>query len=52
VREVKDPSTGRVIRSVVDAVGALTITEVDEASAVGKFRGAGPAKVGDTVSNK
>jgi curli biogenesis system outer membrane secretion channel CsgG len=52
VRDVKDPSTGRVIRSVVDAVGALTITEVDEASAVGKFRGAGPAKVGDTVSNK
>jgi hypothetical protein len=52
VRDVKDPSTGRVIRSVVDAVGALTITEVDEASAVGKFSGAGPAKVGDTVSNK
>jgi curli biogenesis system outer membrane secretion channel CsgG len=52
VRDVTDPSTGRVLRSVVDAVGTLKITEVDEASAVGKFTGAGPAKVGDTVSNK
>jgi curli biogenesis system outer membrane secretion channel CsgG len=52
VRDVKDPTSGRVIRSVVDAVGAVTITEVDEASAVGKFSGAGSAKVGDTVANK
>jgi hypothetical protein len=51
VREVKDPSTGKVIRSVEDSVGAIVITEVDEASAVGKFTGAAPAKVGDTVSN-
>ena len=52
IRDVKDPTSGRVIRSVVDAVGTLTITEVDEASAVGKFSGAGAAKVGDKVSNK
>jgi curli biogenesis system outer membrane secretion channel CsgG len=52
VRDVKDPASGRVIRSVVDAVGTLKITEVDESSAVGKFTGTGPAKVGDTVSNK
>ena len=52
VRNVTDPATGKVIRSVVDAVGTLKITEVDESSAVGKFTGAGPAKVGDTVSNK
>jgi len=51
VREVKDPTTGKVLRSVVDAVGTLKITEVDEASAVGKFTGAAPAKVGDTVSS-
>jgi hypothetical protein len=50
VREVKDPSTGKVIRSIEDAVGSIVITEVDEASAVGKFTGAAPAKVGDTVS--
>ena len=52
VRDVKDPSTGRILRSVVDAVGALKITEVDASSAVGKFTGAGPAQVGDMVSNK
>jgi curli biogenesis system outer membrane secretion channel CsgG len=51
VREVRDPSTGKIIRSVVDAVGTFKVTEVDEASAVGKFTGAGHAKVGDAVSN-
>ena len=52
VREVKDPATGKVIRSVVDPVGILKITEVDASSAVGKFSGPAPAKVGDTISNK
>jgi len=51
VRDVKDPTSGKVLRSLVDAVGTLKITEVDEASSVGKFTGAAPAKVGDTVSN-
>jgi len=50
VREVKDPATGKVIRSVEDAVGSIVITEADEESAVGKFTGPAPAKVGDTVS--
>jgi curli biogenesis system outer membrane secretion channel CsgG len=52
IRDVKDPTSGRVIRIVVDAIGTLTITEVDESSAVGKFSGGGVAKVGDKVSNK
>jgi hypothetical protein len=52
IRDVKDPTSGRVIRSVVDAIGTLTITEVDESSAVGRFSGSGAAKVGDKVSNK
>jgi curli biogenesis system outer membrane secretion channel CsgG len=52
VREVRDPATGKVLRTVEDAVGAITITEVDAGSAVGKFSGSVPAKVGDTVSNK
>jgi hypothetical protein len=51
VREVKDPSTGKVIRSIEDSIGAIIITEVDEASAVGKFTGSGAVKVGDTVSS-
>jgi curli biogenesis system outer membrane secretion channel CsgG len=52
VREVKDPASGKVLRTVVDAVGSLVITEVDESSAVGKFTGATPAKVGDAVASK
>lgn len=50
VREVKDPATGKVIRLIEDSVGSITITDVDQGSAVGKFSGTGPAKVGDTVS--
>ena len=51
IREIRDPATGKVLRAVEDKVGAIVITEVDEGSAVGKFTGAQPAKVGDTVSN-
>jgi len=53
VREIRDPATGRVLRSVEDTVGSIAITEADELSAVGKFTAAaaGPAQVGDTVSN-
>lgn len=48
-REIKDPATGKTIRKVEDTVGTVTITEADELSAVGKFSGSMPAKVGDTV---
>ena len=51
IRDITDPANGRVIRHVVDAIGTLTITEVDAQSAVGKFSGSGQAKVGDAVSN-
>jgi curli biogenesis system outer membrane secretion channel CsgG len=51
VRDIKDPATGRVLRSVEDSVGTLVITQVDEQSAAGKFTGSSPAKVGDTVRN-
>jgi curli biogenesis system outer membrane secretion channel CsgG len=50
VREVKDPDTGKVIRRVEDSVGSITISDVDAQSAVGKFTGPAPAKVGDTIS--
>jgi len=50
-RVIRDPATGKALRSIGDAIGSLTITEVDEGSAVGKFvGGGGPAKVGDAVS--
>lgn len=48
-REVKDPATGKVLRTISDKVGVVTITEVDEGSAVGTFTGDTPAKVGDMV---
>jgi curli biogenesis system outer membrane secretion channel CsgG len=51
VREVKDPSTGKVLRSIEDPVGTIVITQVDEGSATGKFTGAGKPQVSDTVSN-
>lgn len=50
VREIKDPATGKVIRRVEDTVGSITITDVDQQSAGGKFTGEAPAKVGDSVS--
>lgn len=51
VREVKDPATGKVLRTIEDEVGSVVITQVDDASATGKFSGAGAPQVGDTVSN-
>ena len=48
-REIHDPDTGKVIRRVEDQVGTITITEVDESSAVGKFSGSGQPKTGDRV---
>jgi len=50
-RVVRDPATQKVLRSIDDAIGTLTITEVDEGSAVGKLNGGGgQAKVGDVVA--
>ncbi len=47
VRDVRDPASGKVIRSIVDQVGEVVITEVADDSSVGKFAGAGQPKVGD-----
>ena len=49
VRTVKDPATGKVIKSVEDKIGDATVTEVDDDSATVTFAGAGAAKVGDVV---
>lgn len=51
IRDVKDPATGKVLRSIDNKVGEVVITDVDEASAVGNFRGATPAKTGDIVKS-
>lgn len=50
-REIKDPATGKVLRKIEDTLGEMTITEVDQASAVGTFAGSTPPQVGDAVGN-
>lgn len=52
IRDVRDPASGKILRSVEENVGEMVVTQVDEASAVGKFSGAGQPKVGDTVKNQ
>jgi curli biogenesis system outer membrane secretion channel CsgG len=51
-RVVRDPDTDRVIRTIEDPVGTLTITEVEAGSAVGKFSGPGTPQVRDIVTSK
>jgi curli biogenesis system outer membrane secretion channel CsgG len=51
MRVVKDPVTGKPLRSVAEPVGQLQITSVDEDSAIGTFTGSGQAKVGDVVKS-
>lgn len=48
-RVIKDPATGKPLRSIETKLGELTITSVDSGSAVGTFSGSGTIKVGDTV---
>ena len=52
VRVVKDPATGKVLKSITDKIGSATVTEVDDDSATATFAGAGAAKVGDAVKNQ
>jgi hypothetical protein len=49
-REIRDPSTGRVLRRMTTAVGKIKITSADEASAAGTLTG-GPGQVGDCVGS-
>jgi curli biogenesis system outer membrane secretion channel CsgG len=50
-RQIKDPATGKVLKTVVTKLGDITITEVDDSSSTGTFTGSGPPKVGDAVQN-
>ena len=51
-RKITDPATGKLLRQIEDAIGVVTITEVDAQSATGKFSGPSKPKVGDTVKNQ
>ena len=48
-REIKDPATGKVIRRSESPMGTITISEVDDSSAVGTYDGQAGVKVGDRV---
>ena len=51
VRTIKDPSSGKVIKTITSKIGIATLTEVDDQSATATFTGTGAAKVGDAVKN-
>jgi curli biogenesis system outer membrane secretion channel CsgG len=51
VRDVRDPSSGKVIRTIENQVGQVKVIEVEDLSSEGQFTGSMPAKVGDAVRN-
>jgi curli biogenesis system outer membrane secretion channel CsgG len=51
IRDVRDPASGKILRSIEDKIGDVVITDADERSAVGTYTGTTPAKVGDVVRN-
>jgi curli biogenesis system outer membrane secretion channel CsgG len=51
VRQIKDPTTGKVIKTVTNKVGEGTVTEIDTDSATLSFSGTG-AKVGDVAKTQ
>lgn len=48
-KEIRDPATGKVLKTLETRLGDVTITETDEASATGTFSGPTPPQVGDAV---
>jgi len=51
VRDIRDPVSGKIIKTVVSNLGTVRITEVDALSSTGTFTGNGSPKVGDTVKS-
>ena len=48
-KEIRDPATGKVLKTLETRLGDVTITEADETSSTGTFSGPTPPKVGDVV---
>lgn len=51
VRTVKDPTTGKVIKTVTSQLGACAVTDVDSDTTTCTFTGATPPKVGDVAAS-
>ncbi len=52
VRTVKDPATGKVIKTITNKMGMATITEVETDSATANYTGSAPPKVGDAAKSQ
>ena len=48
-KEIRDPVTGNVLKTINTRLGDITITEADETSSTGAFSGPVPPKVGDVA---
>ena len=51
IRTVKDPTTGKVLKTVTNKLGGAVITEVDADSATATYSGSAPPKVGDVAAS-
>jgi curli biogenesis system outer membrane secretion channel CsgG len=51
LKTVKDPVSGKVIKTITSQVGSAKVTEVDESSATATYTGSTPPKVGDAVKS-
>jgi len=49
-RQIKDPATGKVLKTIESKLGDVTISEVEDSSSTGTYAGQA-TKVGDTVRN-
>jgi curli biogenesis system outer membrane secretion channel CsgG len=49
VRTVKDPATGKVLKTITNKIGDAKVTECDPDSCTVTLNGGGPAKVGDVA---
>jgi curli biogenesis system outer membrane secretion channel CsgG len=50
-KEIRDPATGKVLKTINTRLGDVTITEADESSATGTYSGSALPKVGDVVES-
>lgn len=51
IRTVKDPTTGKVLKTVTNKLGNAVITDVDADSATATYSGGTPPKVGDVAAS-
>ena len=52
VKTVKDPTSGKVLRTITNKMGTATVTDVDAGSATANYTGSAAAKVGDEVKSQ